>query len=118
MTSVKEETLLPVLRVVREARTELVGGEPDGAARCTELLRIADRWAGELPAEVLDDPDTLQSITAVRTQIRTCLIAADQLVDAGVASNVVADVLSRGTTAASQALVMALYGHETVGATP
>ena len=118
MTSVKEETLLPVLRVVREARTELVGGEPDGAARCTELLRVADRWAGELPAEVLDDPDTLQSVTAVRTQIRTCLIAADQLLDAGVASAVVAEVLSRGTTVAAQALVIALYGHETVGATP
>jgi len=73
VTSVKEETLLPVLRVVREARTELVGGEPDGAARCTELLRVADRWAGELPAEVLDDPDTLQSTPAsLRTSSPTC----------------------------------------------
>jgi hypothetical protein len=114
----KQETLLPVLKVVREARTELVGGEPDGAARCTELLRLADRWAGELPVEVLDDPDTLQSVTAVRTHIRTCLIAADQLLDAGVAETVVAEVLVRGTTVAAQALVVALYGPETVGATP
>ncbi len=107
-----------MLDILREARTELVGDEPDGAERCTELLRLADRCAGELFPEVIDDAGTLQSVTAARTEIRTCLIAADQLIDAGVAATVVAEVLRRRTTVAAEALVLAVYGHDTVGATP
>jgi hypothetical protein len=112
------DTLLPMLAIVREAGTELVGGEPDGAARCTELLRLAERYADDLPTAVIDDTVALQSVTAVRTEIRTCLIAADQLVDAGVASTVVADVLRRGTLLAARALTLAVFGPETVFATP
>jgi hypothetical protein len=110
------EELLTLLYIVHDARLELVGAEPEAAARCASLLRLAEEFASDLPSQVVDDAGALQSVTDVRTEIGTCLIAADRLTDAGVASTVVADVLRRGTGLAERALTLAVFGPETVGA--
>jgi hypothetical protein len=112
------EEMLPLLEMVRAARGELLTGDGDGATRCAKLLGLAEEFAGDLSWRVVDDAGALQAVTAVRTELGTCLIAADQLIDAGVAAGVVADVLRRGTMLAEQALSLAVLGSEAVGATP
>jgi hypothetical protein len=112
------DEMLLLLQMVRSARAELLDGQEDGTTRCAGLLRLAEEYASDLPRRVVEDPDALQAVTDVRTELGTCLIAADRLTDAGVADAVVADVLGRGTLLAERALTLAALGPETVGATP
>jgi len=110
------DDLLPLLEMVREARAELDGGDDDAASRCAKLLRLAEEYAGELPRHVVDSADALQAVTALRTELGTCLIASDRLLDAGVAPDVVSSVLRRGTALAERALVSLVFGPEAVAA--
>lgn len=110
------DEMLALLDVVRAARAELQEGDAEASIRCAKLLRIAEEYAEDLPRQVVDSPDTLQAVTAVRTELGTCLIASDRLMDAGVAVDVVASVLRRGTMLAERALVSMVFGPEAVGA--
>jgi hypothetical protein len=112
------EDMVPLLEMVRAARTELVDDTGDSADRCARLLRVAEAYASDLPRRVVDDAGALRTVTAVRTELGTCLIAVDRLTDAGVADTIVTDVLRRGTTLAERVLTVAALGPETVGATP
>jgi hypothetical protein len=107
--------MLPLLDVVRAARAELHEGDVEASIRCAKLLRIAEEYAEDLPRQVVESADTLQAVTAVRTELGTCLIASDRLIDAGVAPDVVASVLRRGTMLAERALVSIVFGPEAVG---
>jgi len=108
--------MLPLLDVVRAARAELHEDDADSAIRCAKLLRLAEEFAQDLPREVIESADTLQAITAVRTELGTCLIASDRMMDAGVAADLVASVLRRGTMLAERALVSLVFGPEAVAA--
>jgi hypothetical protein len=110
------DEMLPLLDVVRAARAELHEDDAESAIRCAKLLRLAEEYAEDLPREVIDSADTLQAITAVRTELGTCLIASDRMMDAGVAADLVASVLRRGTMLAERALVSMLFGPEAVAA--
>ncbi len=112
------EEMVSLLDMVRAARTELVDATGDGARRGKKLLRQAQDYASELPPRVIEHPGALQTVTAVRTELGTCLLAADQLAEAGVADSVVTDVLRRGAGLAERALASAVLGPERVGARP
>jgi hypothetical protein len=108
--------IVSLLEMVRAARVELIDQSGGSARRGQKLLREAEDYATELPSRVVEHPDVLRTVTCVRTELGTCLLAADQLADAGVADAVVTDVLRRGAGLAERVLVLAVHGPETVGA--
>lgn len=110
------DEMVSLLDMVRAARVELVDDSSDGARRGMKLLRQAEDYASELPLRVMEHPATLQTVTTVRTELGTCLLAADQLADAGVAHALVIDVLRRGAGLAERTLMVAVLGPERVGA--
>jgi hypothetical protein len=67
---------------------------------------------------VVEHPGALQTVTSVRTELETCLLAAEQLTDAGVDDAVVTEVLRRGAGTAERVLLLAVARPETVGAVP
>jgi hypothetical protein len=110
------EEMASLLDMVRAARVELVDESTDGARRGKKLLRQAEDYASELPPRVIEHPTVLQTVTAVRTELGTCLLAADQLAEAGVDDAVVTGVLRRGAGQAERALLVAVLDPERVGA--
>ncbi len=110
------DEVVSLLDMVRAARLELVDDINDGVRRGMKLLRQAEDFANELPLRVVEYPGALQTVTTVRTELGTCLLAADQLTDAGVADAVVIDVLRRGAGLAERTLMLAVLGGERVGA--
>jgi hypothetical protein len=112
------DEMVSLLDMVRAARVELVEESGDGARRGKKLLRQAEDYASELPLRVIEYPDALQTVTAVRTELGTCLLAADQLAEAGVDDALVTGVLRRGAGQAEQALMLGVFGADRVGAEP
>jgi hypothetical protein len=110
------EEIVSLLEMVRAARVELVDETGDGARRGKKLLHQAEDYASELPQRVIEHPGALQTVTTVRTELGTCLLAADQLADAGVADALVTHVLRRGAGQAERALVLAVLSPQAVGA--
>jgi hypothetical protein len=112
------DEMVSLLEMVRAARVELVDASGDSARRGKKLLRQAEDYATELPPRVAEHPRALQTVTSVRTELGTCLLAADQLADAGVADARVTEVLRRGAGVAERVLVLAMHGPETLAAAP
>jgi hypothetical protein len=102
--------------MVRVARDELAGGQPDASSRCTRLLRLAEELAADVPSQLVVDDRILRSVTTVRAELGTCLLAADQLEQAGVSVRMVSDVLRRGAILAERTLAEAVSRPVTVGA--
>ena len=110
------EEMVSLLEMVRAARVELIDESADSARRGKKLLRQAEDYATELPPRVAEHAEALQTITSVRTELGTCLLAADQLADAGVADARVTEVLRRGAGIAERVLMVAVLSRDTVGA--
>jgi len=111
------EEMVSLLEMVRAARVELVDETGDGTHRGKKLLHQAEDYASELPPRVIEHPAALRTVTTVRTELGTCLLAADQLADAGVADALVTHVLRRGAGLAERALVLAVLSPEMAAAT-
>jgi len=69
------------------------------------LLRAAERVAGRGTGETGGDVVTFRTLLDVRNELGGCLLAAERLEEAGVASRVVAGVLQRGAATAERILV-------------
>ena len=83
---------------IRLARAVL-GDDADYIAG-TSLLREAELAAGEVPVDLVADALTFQAVLDLRNELGCCLLAAEQLQEAGVEHRVVVDILQRGAATA------------------